>query len=248
MSESERAGITSRRLAMLIDGDNAQASMINEMLAEAGKYGLVSIRRVYGDWTTPQLGSWKNVMQECAMQPIQQFRNTVGKNATDSALIIDAMDILHSHSVDGFCLVSSDSDYTRLATRIRETGAFVMGIGRRLTPKAFVNACEVFVYTEILSKADAPTPKPPHVDVPVDEAHDPLPLLRQAQDMAAQDDGYAFLGALGVYLRKLDPGFDSRTYGHRQLSMLVRSFPDEFEIREDKTPEGHVHMYVRLRE
>jgi uncharacterized LabA/DUF88 family protein len=233
---------------MLIDGDNAQASIISEMLAEAGKYGLVSIRRVYGDWTTTALTSWKRIMQEFAMQPIQQFQNTVGKNATDSALIIDAMDILYSNTVDGFCLVSSDSDYTRLATRIRETGAFVMGIGRRLTPKAFVKACEVFVYTEILSKTEARTVTRSDVDETAGEAQDPRPLLKQAYEMAVQDDGYAFMGAIGSYLRKLDPGFDPRTYGHKQLSLLIRSFPNEFEIREEKTPEGPIHMYVRLKE
>jgi hypothetical protein len=248
MTELKLTGVNNRRLAMLVDGDNAQASLISEMLAEAAKYGLVSIRRVYGDWTTTALNSWKQIMQEYAMQPIQQFQNTVGKNATDSALIIDAMDILYSRNVDGFCLVSSDSDYTRLATRIRETGAFVMGIGRRLTPKAFVNACEVFVYTEILSETDASEPTRLDEGETMEEVEDPLPLLKQAYNMAVQEDGYAFMGTLGLYLRQLDPGFDPRTYGHKQLSMLVRSYPDEFEIREDNTPEGPIHMYVRLDE
>ncbi len=135
---------------MLIDGDNAQSSLLPQMLVEAGKYGMVTVRRIYGDWTTPNMNSWKDVLNFHAIQPIQQFRYTIGKNATDSAMIIDAMDIMHSRVVDGFCLVSSDSDYTRLATRIRESGIFVMGIGEKKTPKPFVNACDVFVYTENL--------------------------------------------------------------------------------------------------
>ncbi len=136
------------RIAILIDGDNAQATLIEEILVEAGKYGSATIRRVYGDWTTPNMNSWKDTLNIHAFQPIQQFRYTVGKNATDSAMIIDAMDILHMHQVDGFCLVSSDSDYTRLATRIRESGLLVVGIGRKSTARAFVSACNVFIYTE----------------------------------------------------------------------------------------------------
>ncbi len=144
-------GVEDRRIAMLIDGDNAQPRLIENILAETGKYGIVTIRRIYGDWTTSNMKGWKDKLNENAIQPIQQFRYTIGKNATDSAMIIDAMDILYERSVDGFCLVSSDSDYTRLSTRIREKGIFVMGIGKKSTPRAFVNACEVFVYTENLS-------------------------------------------------------------------------------------------------
>ncbi len=139
-----------RKIALLIDGDNAQPSLIGQILTEAGKYGLVTIRRIYGDWTTVNMSGWKTALHDSAIQPIQQFRYTIGKNATDSAMIIDAMDILHGHLVDGFCIVSSDSDYTRLATRIREMGFFVMGIGKRSTPKAFVNGCNIFIYTENL--------------------------------------------------------------------------------------------------
>src|SRR5512136_1095564 len=138
------------KIAILIDGDNAQANLLPQTLVEAGKYGLVTVRRIYGDWTTSSMNSWKDVLNFHAVQPVQQFRYTIGKNATDSAMIIDAMDLLHTDVVDGFCLVSSDSDYTRLATRIRETGVFVMGIGEKKTPKPFVNACDVFVYTSNL--------------------------------------------------------------------------------------------------
>jgi uncharacterized LabA/DUF88 family protein len=140
-----------RRIAVLIDGDNAQPSLIEEMLLETNKYGIVIIKRIYGDWTEPNMNGWKKVMQFHAVQPIQQFRNTTGKNATDSALIIDAMDLLHQEVADSFCLISSDSDYTRLATRIRESGRFVIGIGKKNTPTAFVSACDVFIYTENLT-------------------------------------------------------------------------------------------------
>src|SRR5574338_1689488 len=139
-----------QKIAVLIDGDNAQSSLLPQMLVETGRHGQVTVRRIYGDWTTNSMNSWKEMLNYHAIQPIQQFRYTVGKNATDSAMIIDAMDIMHSGVVEGFCLVSSDSDYTRLATRIRETGIFVMGIGEKKTPKPFVNACDVFVYTENL--------------------------------------------------------------------------------------------------
>ena len=148
--QDQTRGVTDHRIAMLIDGDNAQPSLIQGMLTETGKYGVISIRRVYGDWTEANMKPWKNTLNLYAVQPIQQFRYTTGKNATDSAMIIDAMDLLYEGVANGFCLVSSDSDYTRLATRIREKGLFVMAIGRRDTPRAFVNACEVFIYTENL--------------------------------------------------------------------------------------------------
>jgi len=147
---------TESKIALLIDGDNAQPKLIGKILTEASKYGSVTIRRIFGDWTTANMKGWKETLNNNAIQPIQQFRYTIGKNATDSAMIIDAMDILHSDQVDGFCLVSSDSDYTRLATRIREMGYFVLGIGKQTTPKAFINACNVFIYTEILAPKEKP--------------------------------------------------------------------------------------------
>jgi len=240
---------SNRRIAMLIDGDNAQPSLIEKMLAEAGRYGVVSIRRIYGDWTTSQMKGWKDTLNTHAIQPIQQFRYTVGKNATDSALIIDAMDILYGAKAHGFCLVSSDSDYTRLATRIREKGLFVMGIGKKMTPRAFVNACDVFVYTENLlpkpkrtksGRAKSSLDKKPEPD--------PRPLLRKAFEMAVQEDGWASLGPLGQYLRQLDPGFDSRTYGYKQLSQLIRAYPSLFKIRSVKQTHGNSIIYVRLKE
>src|SRR5215204_1387354 len=150
MANNEKLSVLRQKIAILIDGDNAQSSLLPQMLVEAGRHGQVTLRRIYGDWTTNHMNSWKETLNFHAFQPIQQFRYTVGKNATDSAMIIDAMDLLHSGVVDGFCLVSSDSDYTRLATRIREAGVFVMGIGEKKTPKAFVNASDLFVYTENL--------------------------------------------------------------------------------------------------
>ena len=230
----------SRYIAMLIDGDNAQPSLIELVLAETAKYGIVTTRRIYGDWTTPQMSGWKDSLHSYAVQPVQQFRYTTGKNATDSALIIDAMDLLHSGAVQGFCIVSSDSDYTRLATRIREQGLFVMGVGRSNTPKSFVNACEVFVYTENLS----PQTKRETPDVPVEEvdSSDWKKMVTRAIELAAQDDGWAHLAAVGIYLRKLDPAFDPRSYGHKQLLLLVQSCPALIETRGSKAK-----FHVRLK-
>jgi uncharacterized LabA/DUF88 family protein len=246
----------SKRIAMLIDGENAQSSLIDKMVAETGKYGLVTVRRIYGDWTTPQMKSWKDILNAHAIQPIQQFRYTIGKNSSDASLIIDAMDILYEGTVHGFCLVSSDSDYTRLATRIREKGLFVMGIGRKNTPPAFVKACEVFVYTENLLPEKKAIKFVPHQQETVpgnvpnvaNVTNDPLPLLKNAFDLAEQEDGWAFLGTLGGRLRQLDPGFDSRTYGFNQLSQLVKAQKDTFEIRENKSRSGPSLIYIRLKE
>src|SRR5258708_12095071 len=159
MTDEQLSNLPRHKIAMLIDGDNAQAGLLPQMLVEAARYGQVTVRRIYGDWTTNSMNSWKETLNYHAFQPIQQFRYTIGKNATDSAMIIDAMDIMHSQVVDGFCLVSSDSDYTRLATRIRETGIFVMGIGEKKTPKPFVNASDVSVYTENLLTHPQPIPQ-----------------------------------------------------------------------------------------
>lgn len=246
--------IESRRIAMLIDGDNARSSLIGEMIAEASKYGLVTIRRIYGDWTTTNMKSWKDILNNHAVQPIQQFRYTTGKNATDSSMIIDAMDILYEGVVNGFCLISSDSDFTRLATRIREKGFFVMGVGQKSTPRAFVNACEIFVYTEnlenlITEAGETKTTKlTPKTGVAEQIPSDPLPLLKAAYGVAPQDDdGWAFLGAVGDRLRRLDPGFDPRNYGKKQLSHLIRSHADTFEIKETRSKGGPSPIYIRLR-
>jgi hypothetical protein len=241
---------------MLIDGDNAQPSLIANMLAEVSKYGLAIIRRIYGDWTTANMNGWKDTLQTYAIQPIQQFRYTIGKNATDSAMIIDAMDTLYEGGVDGFCLVSSDSDYTRLATRIREKGFFVMGIGKKNTPRAFVNACDVFVFAEnLVTETAAPKRQtttrrtnggtPAAVEQPSAEA---LPLLMRAFDLAVQDDGWAFLGVMGSHIRQLDPSFDPRTFGYKQLSALIKAYTKVFEVKMGKKGDGTFNVYVRLKD
>ncbi|MBO9368299.1 MAG: NYN domain-containing protein [Chloroflexi bacterium] len=277
MSDENAFSLPKHKIALLIDGDNAQPSLLPQILMEAARYGQVTIRRIYGDWTTANMSSWKEMLNYYAFQPIQQFRYTVGKNATDSAMIIDAMDILHAGVVDGFCLVSSDSDYTRLATRIRESGIFVMGIGQKKTPKAFVNACDVFVYTENLEKSESQgetkprrerkqkkggepsaiasestesrqsSESPESSEQVENPENDPLPLLRKAYEMAAREDGWARLDAMGSALYQLDPGFDPRTYGHRQLSRLVGSLKEVFEMRTHEI-DGSTLFYVRLRE
>jgi Fe-S-cluster formation regulator IscX/YfhJ len=246
----EIKSLSRNKLAMLIDGDNAQSSLLPQMLVEAGRHGQVTVRRIYGDWTTNSMNSWKDVLNFHAFQPIQQFRYTVGKNATDSAMIIDAMDILHSSVVDGFCLVSSDSDYTRLATRIREAGVFVMGIGKKNTPKAFVNACDVFVYTENLvtekknlqQKKSQSTKKKDEK-----EDSDPMPILTQAFEMAVGQDGWAPLAGMGNALYQLDPAFDPRTYGHKQLSKMIVNLKEKFEMRTQNL-DGTSILYVKVKE
>lgn len=248
-----------QKIAILIDGDNAQSSLLSQMLVEAGRHGQVTVRRIYGDWTTSNMNSWKEVLNYHAFQPIQQFRYTVGKNVTDSAMIIDAMDILHSGVVDGFCLVSSDSDYTRLATRIREAGVFVMGIGEKKTPKAFVNACDLFVYTEnlvaekkavqkkrIQSSRTKKTDTEPEPETEKEEA-DPMPVLSQAFEMAVGQDGWARLDVMGNAIYQVDPGFDPRTYGHKQLSRMLNKLKDKFEMR-TKDLDGQLIFYVKMKE
>jgi uncharacterized LabA/DUF88 family protein len=265
-----------RRIAMLIDGDNAQHSLLKEMFEEASKYGEVTIRRAYGDWTQPNLANWRPVMLAHAIQPIQQWRYTTGKNATDSALIIDAMDILYSGTVQGFCVVSSDSDYTRLCTRIREMGLFVMGIGRENTPEAFTKACNVFVYVENLIQPDevktattakkTSTAKPPAVVKAPAKAKPNtaaktsatakkaasqkalLNLLRRAFDISVQDDdGWVHLGPLGSALQRIEPSFDSRTYGFKSLSLLIKSMPQNVEVKGAKKSDTST-IYARMKD
>jgi hypothetical protein len=231
--------------------------LLDEILAEISKYGRTTIRRIYGDWTEPNMNGWKDVLQENAVQPIQQFRHTVRKNATDSAMIIEAMDILHSGVADGFCVVSSDSDYTRLATRIREKGLFVMGIGRQATAKSFRNACDVFVFTENLApqgeNAPAPEEKPKQKAVstttpkPILSVMKALPLLRRSLENCVQDDGWATLSSVGSTMRSLDSSFDHRTYGCSNLRTMIGKFPDFLEVREEKTNGGNMVAFVRYK-
>jgi len=229
-----------QKFAVLIDGDNAQASLLPQILAEVSKVGLITIKRIYGDWTTTSMNSWKESLHKYAIQPIQQFRYTVGKNATDSAMIIDAMDLLHTNDVDGFCIVASDSDYTRLATRIREEGLFVIGVGEKKTPEAFTNACNQFIYCENLTKTKEPTKKLAKKMKKEDKTGvlDPLPLLLQGFDMAAKEEDSIHLSWMGDALRRLDPAFDPRTFGHQKLHSLIKDYPETFVLKLDdsKTP------------
>ena len=231
-------------IALLVDGDNAQPALIEPILTEVAKHGSINTRRIYGDWTTPHMSGWKEVLQTYAIQPIQQFRFTVGKNVTDSALIIDAMDLLHAGTVDGFCIVSSDSDYTRLATRMREEGLFVMGIGRMQTPSSLVNACEVFVYTENLTSSDQtpddrPPPSPPSKWIATVSL-----AVETAIETGIDEDGWVMLSIVGSQIRKLDPAFDPRTYGYSRLSLLVMSEPGQFETTK-RAISGHKQLYIR---
>ncbi len=223
------------RLAVLIDADNAQASTIDGLLAEIAKFGIASVKRIYGDWTQPQLGSWKKLLLEHSIVPVQQFGYTKGKNATDSALIIDAMDLLYTGRFDGFCLVSSDSDFTRLASRLREQGLTVYGFGERKTPEPFVAACDKFIYTEVLrAAAQKPSPEPGQsakAKLTGDRAA-LVELIADAIDAISDENGWAQLGAVGSNITKLRPDFDSRLYGHRKFSDLVKSLPEHFEIDE----------------
>jgi hypothetical protein len=241
-------------LAVLIDADNAQPGVVGELLAEVASYGTATVKRAYGDWTTPQLGRWKDVLHVHAIQPVQQFSYTSGKNATDSALIIDAMDLLHGGRVDGFCLVSSDSDFTRLATRLREAGLAVYGFGERKTPKPFVAACDKFIYTEILKRpgvtAAAAGPEPGEPGEAGEGIGGSLrqlgPALRAAIAAVDQEDGWAPLGQVGTWLLKHDPSFDARNFGFKKLSDLVRAQAD-LDLKTVPGSQG-AHLYVRLRE
>ena len=257
------ADMPTTRLAILIDCDNARSSAIGRTIAEAAKYGTITVRRGYGDWTTPEMAGWKNECQANAVQPIQQFRYTTGKNATDSALIIDAMDLLHSGRVEGFCIVSSDSDFTRLATRIREQGMFVMGVGKSQTPKPFVNACAVFVPEENLVQnrmqgTDVRRPQEGGETTRIvkktgksDGDLSTLPkwarIVKEAIDSldeadGSDSDGWVFLTDVGSYIRKIRPDFDTRTYGRRNLSKLLNTRPDLFSAKN----EGSSNIAIRM--
>jgi NYN domain/OST-HTH/LOTUS domain len=237
-----------QRLAVLIDADNAPAAIVEGLFAEIAKYGVASVKRIYGDWTQPLLGGWKKVLLDHSITPIQQFAYTTGKNATDSALIIDAMDLLYTRRFGGFCLVSSDSDFTRLAARIREEGLTVYGFGERKTPEPFVSACDKFIYTEVLR---APSAQPPAAEpraVPgKDERTSLIGLIASAIDDVSEDDGWANLGAVGSTITKLRPSFDPRLHGQKKLSDLVRSLR-EFSVEERGGPDGTAKsIYVRNR-
>jgi uncharacterized LabA/DUF88 family protein len=227
------------RLAVLIDADNSTASVTPELLEEIAKYGTPTVKRAYGDWTTTNLASWKDELHRHAIQPIQQFAYTRGKNSTDSALIIDAMDLLYDGNLEGFVIVSSDSDFTRLATRLRESGMTVYGIGRRTTPEAFVAACDRFIYLDLLSQQQEP-----------DDGESAPPDLREALTTAirgtSKDDGWSNLSEVGSYLSKRHAAFDARDYGHGKLGELVRA-QSYVEVKDAPGPTGLNHLWVRLK-
>lgn len=262
-----------QKLAVLIDADNVPPNRIKAMLEEITKYGTPTFKRIYGDWTSSRMSAWKPVLLPYAITPIQQYSYTTGKNATDSALIIDAMDILYSSKVSGFCIVSSDSDFTRLATRLREAGMTVYGMGEKKTPLPFISACDKFIYIEIL-EAPIPEEKPASAVSSVTKrkataaSRTPIPasaappiakpmsiitpglvkLVKDSINDLAGDDGWVFLGNLGILLIKKQPDFDSRNYGYKKLTYLIKDIPD-LEIQERKGKDSDaLRVFVRLKE
>ena len=242
------------KLAVLIDGDNIPSAYVKEMMEEIAKYGNPTIKRIYGDWTKPHLSKWKNILLENALTPIQQYGYTTGKNATDSAMIIDAMDILYSEKVNGFCLVSSDSDFTRLATRLREAGMQVFGIGEKKTPDSFIVACDKFIYIEILKYqtegsesefTESKTSQKNNIDKITPKV---IKLISSTISDLADDDGWAFLGDVGNLLQKKQPNFDSRNYGFQKLTPLINSI-NKFEIEQRESTKGRFKLiYVKNKE
>ena len=239
-------------LAVLIDGDNIPSANVKEMMEEIAKYGNPTIKRIYGDWTNPHLSKWKNLLLQNAITPIQQYAYTTGKNATDSAMIIDAMDILYSEKVNGFCLVSSDSDFTKLATRLREAGMQVIGIGEKKTPTPFIVACDKFIYIEILrkqsSKKETTNKKEDN-----EESYDKITpkvikFLYTTISASSDEDGWTFLGDVGSLLQKKQPNFDSRNYGFEKLTPLIKSIGNfEIEQRENSKSKNKL-VYVKNKE
>ncbi len=249
------------RLAVLIDADNAQAAVIDGLLAEIARYGEATVKRIYGDFTAPTSASWKKVLQQYAIKPIQQFAYTTGKNATDSTMIIDAMDLLYTRKFDGFCLITSDSDFTGLAVRLREEGLTVLGFGEQKTPMAFRNACHKFLFTEVLrpneskESNDLPkkivntqkpiAPQTPSTTTPQNKQF-PKKFILTALDQSTDDTGWAQLGTFGSYLTKLQPDFDSRLYGYKKLSDLVKAKTNLFITEERQAPGGNQKvLYIR---
>lgn len=245
------------RLAVLIDADNIPYNSVTEMMEEIAKYGTPTFKRIYADWTKPHVSGWKGVLLENAITPVQQYSYTSGKNATDSAMIIDAMDILYTGRVDGFCIVSSDSDFTRIATRLREAGMKVFGIGEKKTPLPFISACDKFIYLEILKAPQGPVKSPePERGSKARSKEDEsvraidkglVRLITDSINAIADEDGWAFLGNLGTLLLKRRPDFDARNYGYEKLLPLIKSI-NKFQIDERKSGKSNIkHVYVRTK-
>lgn len=258
--ESEEPAL---RLAVLIDADNAQAAVIEELLAEIARFGEATVKRIYGDFTSHASASWKKVLQRFAIKPVQQFAYTSGKNATDSALIIDAMDLLYTHRFDGFCLVTSDSDFTGLAMRVREAGLTVLGFGEQKTPESFRSACHRFFLTELLrSPLESPRAETDTAESTIAkrQVHNneivapppgrefPREFVLEALAQSSDETGWAHLGTFGSYLTKLQPDFDSRMFGHRKMSDLVKARADLFVVEERQSPGStQKSLYVRAK-
>ena len=239
------------KLAVLIDADNIPYANVKGMMEEIAKYGTPTFKRIYGDWTKPTTTGWKGVLLQNAITPIQQYSYTSGKNATDSAMIIDAMDILYTGRVDGFCIVSSDSDFTRLATRLREAGMKVIGIGERKTPEPFITACDKFIYIEILSSEDVSTPDVRARRVKKESLQKVdkrvINLIKSSINDVADESGWAFLGEVGTLILKKQPNFDARNYGFRKLLQLMKSVED-IEVDERQSESGGTrHVYVKVK-
>ena len=254
------------RLAVLIDADNVSHTNIRGMMEEIARYGNATIKRIYGDWTRPNLGGWKHLLLDYAITPVQQFGYTTGKNATDSAMIIDAMDILYSEKADGFCLVSSDSDFTRLATRLREAGKTVYGIGEQKTPNAFIAACDRFIYMEILDESSHEEPESSTPEVAAAEqkpakqqaqakkkktikkiSADVIKLISSTISDVEDENGWAYLGEVGSLLLKKQPSFDSRNYGFEKLTPMIKAIGlYEIDVREGAHSSSK-HIYVRIK-
>lgn len=234
------------KLAVLIDADNAQPAIVEGLLAEIAKYGTASVKRIYGDWTRPNLGGWKETLLQHSIQPIQQFGYTKGKNATDGAMMIDAMDLLYTGSFEGFCIVSSDSDFTRLASRLRESGLVVYGFGEKKTPAPFVAACDKFVFTELLRPEDDAEGVQARKSTKELKADARLvSFLRSAVEAASDDTDWAPLSAVGSTMAKQAPEFDARTYGYAKLSGLIKA-TQLFEVEQRAMGEGAAKVvYVR---
>ncbi len=259
MPDSEIVG----RLAVLIDADNAPRTAMRAVMAEIAVYGTPTVKRIYGDWTTPNMATWKPILLENAITPIQQYSYTTGKNSTDSAMIIDAMDLLYNNQCDGFVLVSSDSDFTRLATRLREAGKKVIGMGERKTPAPFIVACDKFIYIEVIRAHQAQDEEEPEAksapkparrvssEAAINAQGVPqavVDMIADSLSMIADEDGYAFMGELGNLLLRKQPDFDPRNYGFQKLTQLVKSL-DRFEIDARPTSNPHTkHVYLRDRE
>jgi uncharacterized LabA/DUF88 family protein len=243
-------------IAVLIDGDNAQPKLMKEIIEEVSKYGKATIRRIYGDWTVSQMNGWKAIINQHSISPIQKFSYTTGKNSTDGSLIIDAMDILHGKNTEGFCIVSSDSDYTGLAKRIREEGLFVMGIGEKKTPEAFVKSCEVFTFTENLFKEESKPKSTPSekrttksdavkTSKKIKLSKEDLGTIDKAFDISTNEEDRAHVSALGLNIRKIDPSFDPRSYGFKNLTKLFANI-DKYEVVKNEVG-GLNHPMVRIK-